>query len=166
MSPEDRIDQTWSSGDVAERVRAEQFLSRPRRQSRLVKHLPDEQLAGLLQLIDAAGLAGFKGQTQAAREALIAGVESMSPEASGAVAALQQLSVLFAYSLPGPDGRNPLWVGMEYPGPAQSPPSDARKTLEVIRPAGETTLEADVVVVGSGSGGGVAAALLAKPASG
>jgi GMC oxidoreductase len=116
----------------------------------------------LLQLIDAAGLAGFKDQTQAAREALIAGVASMSPEASGAIAALKQLSVLFAYSLPGPDGRNPLWVGMEYPGPAQSPPSDARKTLEVITPSGESTLEADVVVVGSGSGGGVAAALLAQ----
>jgi choline dehydrogenase-like flavoprotein len=34
--------------------------------------------------------------------------------------------------------------------------------LEVITPRGETTLEADVVVVGSGSGGGVAAALLAE----
>lgn len=102
--------------DVGADVAAEYYL---------VTHLPDEQLAGLLQLIDAAGLAGFKDQTQAAREALIAGVASMSPEASGAIAALKQLSVLFAYSLPGPDGRNPLWVGMEYPGPAQSPPSDA-----------------------------------------
>jgi choline dehydrogenase-like flavoprotein len=70
--------------------------------------------------------------------------------------------VLFAYSLPGTDGRNPLWVGMGYPGPAQNPPSDSRKTLEVITVSGETTLEADVVVVGSGSGGGVAAAALAE----
>ena len=70
--------------------------------------------------------------------------------------------MLFAYGLPGPDGRNPLWAGMEYPGPAQNPPSDSRKTLEVITVSGETTLEADVVVVGSGSGGGVAAAALAE----
>jgi hypothetical protein len=61
--------------------------------------------------------------------------------------------VLFAYSLPGPDGHNPLWAGMGYPGPVQNPP-DSRKTLEVITVSGETTLEADVVVVGSGSGGG------------
>ena len=70
--------------------------------------------------------------------------------------------MLFAYRLPGPDGHNPLWAGMGYPGPAQNPPADARKTLEVITVSGETTLEADVVVVGSGSGGGVAAAVLAE----
>ena len=51
---------------------------------------------------------------------------------------------------------------MGYPGPVQNPPSDSRKTLEVITVSGETTLEADVVVVGSGSGGGVAAAVLAE----
>jgi choline dehydrogenase-like flavoprotein len=51
---------------------------------------------------------------------------------------------------------------MGYPGPVQAPPSDAPKTLQVITPSGETTLEADVVVVGSGSGGGVAAAVLAQ----
>ena len=139
--------------DVGADVATEQYL---------LTHLPEEQLAGLLQLIDAAGLFGFKDQPQAGREEILANVAGMSPEAAGAIAALKQLSVLFAYSLPGPDGRNPLWVGMEYPGPAQSPPSDARKTLEVITPSGETTLEADVVVVGSGSGGGVAAAVLAQ----
>ena len=125
-------------------------------------HLPEEQLAGLLQLIDAAGLFGLKDQPQAGREEIIANLAGISPQAAGVIAALQQLSVLFAYSLPGPHGRNPLWVGMEYPGPAQTPPADARKTLEVITPSGETTLESDVVVIGSGSGGGVAAAALAQ----
>ena len=127
----------------------------------LLTHLPEEQLAGLLQLIDAAGLFEFKNQPQSVREEILANVAAISPEAAGAIAALNQLSVLFAYSLPGPDGRNPLWAGMGYPGPVQNPPSDARKTLEVITPSGETALEADVVVVGSGSGGGVAAAVLA-----
>ena len=47
-------------------------------------------------------------------------------------------------------------------GPGPEPAADARKTLEVITVSGETTLEADVVVVGSGSGGGVAAAVLAE----
>lgn len=139
--------------DVGADVAVEQYL---------LTHLPEEQLAGMLQLIDAAGLFGFKDQTLVGREEIVANLSGVSPEAAGAIAALKQLAVLFAYSLPGPDGRNPLWVGMEYPGPAQSPPSDVRKTLEVITPAGETTLQADVVVVGSGSGGGVAAALLAE----
>ena len=139
--------------DVGADVATEQYL---------LTHLPESQLAGLLQLMDAAGLFEFKDQPQAAREEILANVAAISPEAAGAIAALNQLSVLFAYSLPGPQGRNPLWVGMGYPGPAQNPPSDCRKTLEVITVSGETTLEADVVVVGSGSGGGVAAAALAE----
>ena len=138
--------------DVGADIATEQYLR---------THLPEEQLAGLLQLIDAAGLFGLKDQPQAGREEIIANLAGISPEAAGVIAALRQLSVLFAYSLPG-HGRNPLWVGMEYPGPAQTPPADARKTLEVITPSGETTLESDVVVIGSGSGGGVAAAALAQ----
>jgi choline dehydrogenase-like flavoprotein len=128
----------------------------------LLTHLPEAQLVGLLQLIDGAALFEFKDEPQPVREDIVANLAAISPEAAGAIAALNQLSVLFAYSLPGPDGRNPLWVGMGYPGPVQYPPSDARKTLEVITPSGETTLEADVVVVGSGSGGGVAAAVLTQ----
>ena len=101
--------------DVGADVATEQYL---------LTHLPEEQLAGLLQLIDGAGLFEFKDQPQAAREEILANVAAISPEAAGAIAALNQLSVLFAYSLPGPDGRNPLWVGMGYPGPAQNPPAD------------------------------------------
>jgi len=97
----------------------------------LLTHLPEEQLAGLLQLINGAVPFEFKDQPQAVREEILANFATISPEAAGAIAALNQLSVLFAYGLPGPDGRNPLWAGMEYPGPAQNPPQDSRKTLEV-----------------------------------
>src|SRR5246500_5612397 len=113
-------------------VAAEQYL---------LTRLPEERLAGLLQLIDAAGQAGLKDQPQAIREAIIANLAGISPETAGAVAALYQLSVIFAYSLPGPQGHNPLWAGMGYPGPVQAPPSDAPKTLQLITPSGETTLE-------------------------
>jgi choline dehydrogenase-like flavoprotein len=138
--------------DIGADVVAEQYL---------VTRLPEEQLAGLLQLIDTAGLVGLKNQPQAVREAIIANLAGISPESARAVAALYQLSVIFAYSLPGPEGGNPLWAGMGYPGMVQAPPQTP-KTLDVITPSGETTLEADVVVVGSGSGGGVTAAVLAQ----
>jgi choline dehydrogenase-like flavoprotein len=128
----------------------------------LLTHLPDEQLAGLLQLIDTAALVGMKNQPQAIREAIIANLAGISPEAALAIAALYQLSVLFSYGMPDAQGRNPLWDGMGYPGPTQAPPPDVPKTLQVITPTGDTTLEADVVVVGSGCGGGVAAAMLAQ----
>jgi choline dehydrogenase-like flavoprotein len=127
----------------------------------LVTHLPDEQLAGMLQLLDTAALIGLKNQPQAIREAIIANLAGISPETAGAIAALYELSVMFAYGLPDAQGHNPLWAGMGYPGPVQAPP-DTPKTLQVITPFGDTTLEADVVVVGSGSGGGVAAAVLAQ----
>jgi hypothetical protein len=95
----------------------------------LLTHLPEAQLVGLLQLIDGAALFEFKDEPQPVREDIVANLAAISPEAAGAIAALNQLSVLFAYSLPGPDGRNPLWVGMGYPGPVQYPavgrPQDA-----------------------------------------
>src|ERR1700751_2525679 len=104
----------------------------------LVAHLPDEQLAGMLQLLDAAAEVGMTDQPQATREAIIANIAGTSPEAAGAIKAIYQLAVIFAYSLPGPQGHNPLWAGMGYPGPAQNPPSDVAKTLQGITPSGET----------------------------
>lgn len=126
----------------------------------LVGNLPEEQLAGLLQLLDAAAQMGMEDQSQAVRESVLSDLAGIAPEAAGAIAALQQLSIMMSYGLADGEGNNPLWAGMEYPGMIQAPP-DIPKTLEVIRPSADTTLEADVVVVGSGSGGGVAAGELA-----
>jgi len=138
--------------DIGADAAAEQYL---------LSRLPEEQLAGLLQLIDTAALVGLKNQPQAVREAIIANLAGISPESAHAISALYQISVIFAYSLPGPESGNPLWAGMGYPGMVQAPPQTP-KTLDVITPSGDMTLEADVVVVGSGSGGGVAAAVLAE----
>ncbi|MQP33244.1 FAD-binding protein [Rhodococcus erythropolis] len=126
----------------------------------LLTHLPPEQFAGLRQLLDTAALVGLKNQPQPVREAIVGNLARISAETQSAVAALYQLSVMFAYGLSDAAGNNPLWTGMGYPGPAQTPPPSP-KTLSVITPSGDTTLDADVVIVGSGSGGGVAAAVLA-----
>jgi choline dehydrogenase-like flavoprotein len=137
--------------DVGADVALEQYLS---------EHLPEEEFAGLLMLLDTAALVGMKNQPQPIREAIVANLSQISPESGAAVKALYTLSVLFAYGLADAEGRNPLWPGMGYPGPAQAPPATP-KTLTCIAPTSDTTLEADVVVIGSGSGGGVAAGVLA-----
>lgn len=55
---------------------------------------------------------------------------------------------------------NPAWPALGYPGPVTAPPSaaEAPKTIRVEKLHGPSaTLQADVVIVGSGAGGGVIA---------
>src|SRR3954447_3551201 len=128
--------------------------------------VPEEQLAGLRQLLDALAAQGFNEAPQAAREQMLHGFMDADPGALAGLSAFRGLTLMLFYGIPDPaTGRNPNWEAIGYPGPRAKPPTpdEAPKTISVTRPSSaDLTLTADVVVVGSGSGGGVVAGELAK----
>jgi choline dehydrogenase-like flavoprotein len=131
--------------------------------AQLIAEIPDEMVReGLRELIGAIGQQGFALASQPSREQILRNVALTGPLAAGGVNALINLTLFLAYGAPDPEtGRNPNWKTFGYPGPL-GPPPDVPKTLKIHQPQGsEETLEADVVIVGSGSGGSVVAAGLA-----
>lgn len=124
----------------------------------LMTRLSAEDVASLGGLLDALADAGILDATLEAREAILRAVAGSGPDAAGAIGSLRTLSLLYAMSLTDETGRNPFWSAIGYPGPL-SPPPATPKTLRVCSPP--DGIEADIVVVGSGSGGGVISAELA-----
>jgi choline dehydrogenase-like flavoprotein len=120
--------------------------------------LPEDQLEGMRALLDALHAQGFNDLPQEAREQMVHAFADDSPETLAGVHALQGLTLLLFYALPDArSGINPNWEAIGYPGPRSKPP-DAPKTISVTRPPDDgLVIEADVVVVGSGAGGGVIA---------
>ena len=128
--------------------------------------LPEDQLLGLRGLLDAFGDQGMVAETpQEAREAIVLAF-SADAEASVGVDALRNAALSLHYALPDlGTGINPNWPGMGYPGPQAlpKPASEVDRPIVPIVPEGEElTLEADVVIVGSGAGGGVIAGELSE----
>jgi glycine/D-amino acid oxidase-like deaminating enzyme len=116
-----------------------------------VEAIADARLLGLLAELDARGFADLD------EPARVAELHRQAQRDLRAMREAKALVLGLFYALPEPDGRNPNWDDLGYPGPA-SPPPDAPKTIPLSRPRG--TIRADVCVVGSGAGGSVIAARL------
>ncbi|MGH2837098.1 MAG: GMC family oxidoreductase N-terminal domain-containing protein, partial [Thermoleophilaceae bacterium] len=130
----------------------------------LIEQIPDETIrGGLEQLIDVLGQQGFlRMPSQDSREQVLRNLALASPDAAAGVSALAGMTLFLAYGAPDPEtGQNPNWATFGYPGPAGVPPQ-VPKVLEVKTPGDGATIDADVCIVGSGSGGGVIAGTLAK----
>jgi choline dehydrogenase-like flavoprotein len=78
----------------------------------------------------------------------------------GGVKALKTLAALLWVTTDDPAARPAAWAAMGYPGP-DGPAPDVPKTIPITEAGGGASLSCDVVVVGSGAGGGTAAGVLA-----
>lgn len=130
------------------------------------------QLAALLGAWDtpplgALGGVGWKRFSALApgdrERALLSWGDSRLPQRRAVFQALRKGALLFYYMLPGTGGgANPAWQAIGYDGPlgklADAPP----KSLQPLTPDRDATLECDVVIVGSGAGGGAAAGVLSE----
>ena len=78
--------------------------------------------------------------------------------------ALKRLTLFLAYATAGPDGSNPNWDAIGYPGASHDAPVPVPEELRLVplKVDSDITLAVDVVVAGSGAGGSVIADYLAS----
>ena len=116
--------------------------------------------AGLIEGWDS----GFASLPREERErALLDWCDSDDLMQRAAFQALRKLTMVMYYTVPWQgEGKNPIDEAIGYPGPHGKLADAPKKTIEPLAITEDTELDCDVVVVGSGAGGGVAAAVLAQ----
>ena len=132
---------------------------------RVVEHvlagMPDDQRAGLLALLEALGDQDFVRCPLRLRERIMREVALTGPAAAAGIGTFTTLTLFLFYGLPDERGQNPSWRTLGYPRPL-GPAPEVERPLRPYMPDGDTTLEADVCIVGSGAGGGVLAGVLSE----
>ena len=113
----------------------------------LVERVPDELRRGLLGLLDGLAARGFAKASQEQRENLLSQVAGASPEAAQGVAFYEKQTLVLTYGLPeepvpnpnlviygSPQGQNPNWEVVGYPGPV-SIPQQKPKQIQTVTPS-------------------------------
>ncbi|MEX1177721.1 MAG: GMC family oxidoreductase [Nitriliruptor sp.] len=129
---------------------------------RLLEVLPPEDVDELGTLLDLLRRTGFTKLPQGGRERVLKALSAANADVRTGIDGLRALTMQLYYGSVDAEGRNPNWEQLGYPGPPAIDP--APRELRGFVPgtaAGTVELQADVVVVGSGSGGGVIAGELA-----
>ena len=119
------------------------------------RHAEFAQLLDLLALPMLAPLA-------VRERALLAFADSPLAKLRSGFAALKRLCVFLAYAESEPGSDNPTWMRLGYPGPRHDRPAATKAPLALSFASDGAVVDADVVVIGSGAGGGVAAAQFAR----
>jgi long-chain-alcohol oxidase len=116
-------------------------------------------LAGLIEGWD-PGFASGSGEER--ERMLLEWCDSEDVMERAAFQAFRKLTLVLYYTLPWQgEGKNPVDEAIGYPGPHGILGDAPQKTIRPLEISGDTELDCDVVVVGSGAGGGTAAGVLA-----
>ena len=119
-------------------------------------------------LVSTGSATPFSRRNRRGRERmLLRWSRSRLPDLRSAFQTLKRMAAFYFFTVHDASGSNPNLAVFDFPNPWQAPPQPAPPANpdNPIRPhlvTSDTVMEADAVVVGSGAGGSVVAALLAK----